>query len=240
MRSVIADASQAMFRRGQVDWALWQWFVAGKSAPREPPSTFLIRIKRLIEIDRKGRLPRGTHHLSVPRYAFFDEPPEGTGADMKYSPLSVFCLAIGLDLLDAGFSQFEVAFLIRGIRPFLAPQYQWALNHPPSVLGPIPHEDPREPFILRNRLKLADRRIFMLVNKVDISEQFSQTFKTPIILEPQFYHGLEALLMGLDKLDYNDRRAFVLEIAHTAVQVSKLLLEAPMVKRGRQPRGQHP
>src|SRR5215210_6499323 len=64
--------------------------------------------------------PKGTPVL--PRYAFYDAPPEGIGSDTEYSAFRVFCLAIGLDLLDAGFSQLEVAFLIRHIWDFPDPK----------------------------------------------------------------------------------------------------------------------
>jgi hypothetical protein len=224
------------FRRGQVDWALWQWFVAGKTAPKEPPSAFLTRIKRLLEIDRLGEQPKGTHHALLPRYAFYDAPPEGMGSDTEYSAFRVFCLAIGLDLLDAGFSQLEVAFLLRHITGDLEPQYKRALKYPPVPRIHIPHEDmPELSYFIRRGIKYADPRIFMLVNKIDVSKQFSQSFKGPSILKPQFYWGLIALNEELQSLDYNNRRAFILEIGHTAVQITKLLSEAPVAKRGRPP-----
>jgi hypothetical protein len=224
------------FRRGQVDRALWHWFVAGKTVSKDPPTPFLTRIRRLLEIDRSGALPRGTHRLRLPRYAFFDAPPDGTGSDTDYAPFNVFCLAIGLDLLDAGFSQLEVVFLIRHLKETLEQQFERAVKYPAIARTFQLHEDvPELPIRTASGIKYADPRIFMLVNKVDVSEQFSEEIRTPIVLRPEFIYGIKALTGELDRLDYNNRRAFVLEMAHTAAQISKLLPSAPVVKRGRQP-----
>src|SRR5215207_7015130 len=183
------------FRRGQVDWALWRWFMLGKGGSAKPHQAFLTRIKRLLEIDRLGEQPKGTHNALLPRYAFYDAPPEGIGSHTEYSAFRVFCLAIGLDLLDAGFSQLEVAFLIRHIKEDLEPWYKRALKYPPVPGVPMPRDNmPELPVavIIRN-IEYVDPRIFMLVNKIDISEQFSQTLHTPLILKPEFFLGLIAL-----------------------------------------------
>ena len=56
------------FKRGQVEWALWQLFAANSPSPARPPQAFLTRIKRLWELDRRMG-------PEAPGYAFFDQGP---------------------------------------------------------------------------------------------------------------------------------------------------------------------
>ena len=218
MTDTSQDSSTRHYRRGQVEWALWQWFTAGEGADR-PPAPFLTRVKRLLDIDRSGSVPIGAEKVPAAKFAFIDGRPGGHGADVEYSPFNAFCLAIGLDLLDAGFSQLEVVFLLRHIEGLLRPQFEQALRYPPVDRAfREPDDMPGVPVVDINGQPKADPRIFMVVNKVDISEQFTAINPgRPIIMKPDFVYGIDELRDRLNRLDYNDRRAFVLEIAHTAV-----------------------
>jgi hypothetical protein len=114
------------FKRNQLEWALWQLFT-GTTAAGAPPKVFRNRIKRLLDLDRdldaEDALGFG--------YAFFNGEGPGLGTEVEYSTYSAFALAIGLDLLDAGFKQSEVVELCRACKPKLRRYFTMALKTPP-------------------------------------------------------------------------------------------------------------
>ena len=118
--------------RGQVEWALWCSFARASFNTGDVPQIFRTRIKRLLEIDRDLDLSEA----EVPPkadYAFAPRPPIDSGA-VAYRAVDAFCLAIALDLLDAGFKQAEIVFLMRYLRPELQKRFP-ALLVPPSLIS---------------------------------------------------------------------------------------------------------
>lgn len=228
------------YRRGQVEWALWQWF-ADPQDKNHPPKAFLTRIKRLLELDRKGDVPRGAETIPVSRYTFCDEKPPGLGTDLDYTPFNAFCLAVGLDMLDAGFKQSEVVFVLRYLRGDLEREYERALTYRPVPRAFRLHQDmPDVPTFMEKGTKKADPRIFLILQKVELVERLTpnKTRKpgdAPVVLEPLILHGIEALREELHRMNYNYRHALVFEIALTAAKVEEFLKQAPIVKRGRRP-----
>ena len=109
---------EATFGRGQVEWALWRCFtISIVTADIEAPKSFLTRIKRLLEIDRG--LDLGDAEVPPQADYAFAPPPSDESGETAYSAVDAFCLAIALDLLDAGFKQAEIVFLMRYLRPEL-------------------------------------------------------------------------------------------------------------------------
>jgi hypothetical protein len=238
--SVAPSEAQTSYRRGQVEWALWRWF-ADPQGEEPPPKPFLTRIKRLLEIDRSDNVPRGAETVPVVRFAFIDQAPANKGSDVGFSAFNAFCLAFGLDMLDAGFNQSEVVFVLRYIRNDLDREYKRALERPPLPRTfRLAEEMPDVPSFHEKGVTYADPRIFMVLQKVELVERFP-TWKAkganqaPLILKPIFKRGIETLRNELHELGYNNRRALVFEIAHTAVIVTDLLKKAPEIKRGRPP-----
>ena len=90
------------YKRGQVEWALWRFFLQGRQVGPEQQKVFLTRIKRLLELDRGEDLGAKTETPHA-RFAFADAAPEGKGTDADFRPFNAFCLALALDLLDTGF-----------------------------------------------------------------------------------------------------------------------------------------
>jgi hypothetical protein len=230
---------ETSYRRGQVEWALWRWF-ADVQDDDLPPKPFLTRIKRLLEIDRSDNVPRGAETVPVVRFAFINQPAN-KGTDVEFSAFNAFCLAFGLDMLDAGFNQSEVVFVLRYLRNELEQEYERALERPPAprMFG-LAEDMPDVPSFEERGIRKADPRIFMILNKVELVERFPRwtakgAKEAPLILKPVFRHGIEALRDELHELGYNHRRALVFEIAHAAVIVTDLLKKAPEIKRGRRP-----
>ena len=222
------------FRRGQVEWALWQYFATGPAAGGSLPKVFATRVKRLLELDRsKKRFPakiRPSHS-----FAFFDSDPEGQGSDAEYSCFNVFCLAIGLDLLDAGFKQSEVVIFLKHVRADLAEQFEWIAKNPIAPrMKMSPNDRPECPTYEDRGGRYADCRVFLVVEKIEMGETYGKKpSAVPLIFAPTFCRGIEALQEELHTMNFNRRKVLVLELANTAVMIGELLDRAPEIRRGR-------
>lgn len=225
---------EGTFKRGQVEWALWEYFAGGRIKRASSPKIFATRIKRLLELDRsmkKFPAEKPPRH----RFAFHDAEPDGRGIDASYSHFNAFCLAIGLDLLDVGFKQSEVVFLLKYVRADLERQFEWIRRNPVIPRSKIPAEDrPRCPVFEINGIRYADCRVFAVIEKIEVKEAFTtERVKVPLILEPIFCRGIEALRNELHTMNFDRRKVLVLELAHTVVMVSEFLEGAPQIQRGR-------
>lgn len=220
------------FKRSQVEWALWRFASFLRNAGEKPPKVFLTRIKRLLEIDRADR-------GEGERFAFIGAAPQGQGVDVEFTAFDACCLALALDLLDAGFKQSEVVFLMRHIREELEPEFAWIMRDPPPTRQRRFAKDaPDKPSYAEGARRWADYRVFIVVQKVEMTEVFPAlakrtAAKVPIFLEPVFCRGIEALQVELHRMGHGYRKAMVLEIAHAAALVTSFLENAPITKRGR-------
>jgi hypothetical protein len=228
------------YGRGQVEWALWRSFTFARFAASEAaPKVFRTRIKRLLEIDRDLDLSDAEVQPEAD-YAFAPLPSI-QGGDTAYQAVDVFCLAIGLDLLDAGFKQTEVVFLLRYLRPELDSHFPDLLGEP-SLLGGRRQRAKTYPHLPRyerkGRRQRADKRLFVVLQKLEMTEIMSardqERHPHPVMLEPIFCPGIAALTASLDDLMPTHRRAVtVLELAGSAKAVAAFLEQAPVVPRGR-------
>ena len=231
----MADAS---YGRGQVEWALWRSFARAQFSRSEVPQVFRTRIKRLLDIDREMDLS-GAEVPPEADYAFAP-PASAQSGEFAYAPIDAFCLAVGLDLLDAGFKQSEVVFLMRYLRPDLEAHFNTMLA-PPSLIDRQRHrakDYPKLPVYKERGRSYADGRLFVILQKIELTEIHpglqSGRSLLPVILEPRFCAGITKLGEALHDLLPNRRRAVtVLELAGTAQAVQSFLKEAPVIRRGR-------
>jgi hypothetical protein len=193
---------------------------------------FRTRIKRLLELDR-------VNQKSGERFAFVEQPPGGRGVDVAFTAFDAFCLGFGLDLLDTGFKQSEVVFLIRHIRQHLLEQYDWIRSGPPPDQQYADAESyPDRPSFEHGNYRAVDCRVFAVIEKVEMTEIFSslqdQSARTePLIMEPKYCRGIEELREELHQMNDGYRKAMVVEMAYTAAGITELLNQAPVVRRGR-------
>jgi hypothetical protein len=218
------------YKRNQVEWALWSFFsITRYSVTPSIPRVFRTRIKRLLEIDRAAE-----YEEAVER-AFIDVAPEGTGTDLQYTRFNVFTLSVALDLLDAGFPQAEIVFLLRHSRKDLEIEFEEMLPKLPRPRGRLtPDLRPGCPTYVLNGRKYADCRRFMIVEKLDMKEIYpGDRDNYPLIRQPIFAEGIDQLKLELDGLNHRRRKALVLELANGAALLLEYLAKAPLVTRGR-------
>jgi len=234
--------SNVTYRRGQVEWALWRAFTLARSPGDGPPPIFKTRIKRLLDLDRD--LDASVFGAEPPCAFAFVEPSEGgSGTEAQYAAFDVFCLALALDLLDVGFKQGEVVFLMRHLRE---PLEDWfpALVDRPSLIDRqwnLAKMHPKLPRLERGggKAPLADARVFLILNRIEMTEVLApapprRKGSPAVFLEPVFCEGVAELQTRLDTLMPLHRRTVItLEITAVAQAISTFLDAAPLVPRGR-------
>lgn len=219
------------FSRGQMEWALWQSMSHhGPDDPRRAliPLVFLNRIKRLIEIDSAGS-----------EGVFGAKERTGRGSVATYTRFHVFLMRVGLVLLDSGYKQSDVLFLLQHIKSDLEIHYRKILksqrNNPREPVGAANFPDwPKR----SDNPQFADMMIYMSVRKIELTEcwDLPASFRdNPFILVPEFYFGQDALAKGL-KLGFRGPSTTLVEIGNMAVSTDNWLSKAPIKKRGRKPK----
>lgn len=201
------------YSRGQVEIALWET-LSQSSDHTEVDRTFCGRIRKLLDLDRKQAAG-----ANIENFAFHSAAPGGKGLGAQFGFLDAFCIAVALDLLDLGFKQSEVVYLLRHIRDGLEIQAGTILVDPP---------------ILRAPTDAGDKRLFMLIRKVELQELFHTraTNPEPVILRPDFCKAAD-IGDALAVLGYNDRSRVIIELAELAVLLEQQLDAAPPIQRGR-------
>ena len=226
------------YGRGQVEWALWRSFTRTQYSDTPVPQIFRTRIKRLLEIDRDLDLKDA--EVSPKADYAFAPPPSAESGDAAYAAVDAFCLAIALDLLDAGFKQAEIVFLMRVLRSGLDRRFSNLLA-PPLLIDRQRHRArnyPNLPFYNDDGKRLADNRVFVVVQKLELTEiipaSAQRRHAESVILQPVFCAGATALGAKLHDIMPDRRRtATVLEVAATAQAVQAFLDAAPIIRRGR-------
>jgi len=230
--------SNVTYGRGQAEWALWKTFVRSGSNKGDVSKVFRTRVKRLLEIDRALDL---SNRDVVPSNDFaFVAPPEIPGGEVAFASFDTFCLAVALDILDAGFKQSEVVFLMRHLRIDLE-EYFIRMREAPDLNARVrysPKKHPNLPTYRHNGKEYADPRTFVVVRKKEFTEALPSGKPTdrndPMFLEPQFCDGIMALNEVLsDLLPNRGRVATVVELTATAQAVCAFLEQAPEIRRGR-------
>jgi hypothetical protein len=149
-------------------------------------------------------------------------------------------MGLALVLLDAGFKQSDVLFLLRHTKDRLADPYQRIMASPPAPGMQIFWKDrpnsPHHPY----HPTMADCSAFLLIRKIEMLECWPRRKDSrkkgqqePFILGPTFCFGLDELKKELDRLNYEYPSRMVIELADMAVMLHGLLERAPLAKRGR-------
>ncbi len=220
------DQDDMHYKRNQIEEALWRLFNEGNTG--EPiPVVFRTRIKRLLELDRSMDLP------DADGLAFQDARPEGRGVEVAFTSANVFALALGLDLLDMGYKQAEIVFLLQHIRDSLTDIHEYIMKGPPAAQGRLlPNNRPNSPTMTIKGREYADCNVFLLIRKVELKEAWSAQPKDPLILKPGIAYGRAELNEKMSEMGMGNRKFLVLEIANSAALLEAWLGETEPIKRG--------
>ena len=97
------------------------------------------RAKRLLEIDRKKEIFESK--VAHACHAFCESLPDGKGTDISYTAFDAFCLGFALDMLDIGFKQAEIVYVLRHARASMKVVYRLIMASPPAPPQEIAPED---------------------------------------------------------------------------------------------------
>ena len=136
------------YKRSQIEDAICQTNVSiGKARAKT-----LVRIKRLLEMDRALKTNRRSKDQRISGYAFFSDAAPGKGAEILFQDYECFALDIALRLVDHGIAHGDVVEILRDLRPNLQIQHKRILALPAQNL--IGYDVPTEsgaPVLISNQ-----------------------------------------------------------------------------------------
>ncbi len=125
-----------MFTRGQIEWAIAQATGRTEGLSDEPRQDLKMKVKRLLDLDRKRGDRRGESLAeSFGASPFLRAGLPGKGFAISYTRFDAFALLLGLHLLDANVPQMAVIRLLRRIRPELQREHERILRLSPQALA---------------------------------------------------------------------------------------------------------
>jgi hypothetical protein len=216
-----------VYTRGQMEWALWrQLNHVGHDPIRPAPRVFGNRIKKLLDLDKASG---GKVFSSGPAGW-----SPGSGVAVEYHRFGVFLMWLGLTLLDAGFKQSDVLFLLSHIKaPLRDEPYEYILKNPPSPGQMMFHSDrpncPPHPV----RQNHADCSVFLMIRKIELRECWNWAKDDPFIFGPRFCYGLTDLQKQMDRLNSEYPSTMVIELAEAITTLNGILENSPRIMRGR-------
>ena len=105
-----------MFTRGQIEWAIAQATDRTQGPGGEPRHDLKMKVKRLLDLDRKKGIDAAKPWSEFRRFAFLEGGLPGKGLAISYTPYDAFALLLGLHLLGSNVPQMAVIWLLRRIR----------------------------------------------------------------------------------------------------------------------------
>jgi hypothetical protein len=182
---------------------------------------FQARIKKLLDLDRtfSAEATRGS-----PR-AFTDHAGLKQGVDASYTHFNAFSLALGLELLEAGFKQSEVVLWLRLTRPWIEAEYAQILsghfreNFSNDAPIPLPNTRQRCYMSVEHLITPEDLPELKLQSKVTKGKD------TPLAIVPKFFEGTDQLGAAIGRAPSDVRRWLIIECRTLAVRLHNALIE---------------
>jgi hypothetical protein len=200
----VKDAFDPVFTRSQIEWALWRHQPDAKA---QIPSSFKMRCKHLLELDRSEGKHDGV-------FAFSDEPPQSQGDHGLFSFFDAMMLSTALGFLGLGFKRREVVLFLRERRAHYRKSFGPLLNRKlADALAGKPPTPEHERHIDRLRI---------VVKRLDPA--------------PTHAKGSREVLLSKSEIEQVTRGDFdsciILDLTYTARNLAPFLLKAPQRRRG--------
>ena len=221
-----------MFTRGQIEWAIAQ--VSGRTVRPggEPRHDLKMKLKRLLDIDRKKGIDAAQARPEFRRFAFLEGGLPGKGFAISYTPYDAFALLLGLHLLDSNVPQLAVIRLICLIRRELEREHDRILRLSPERLAQSKHALERR---IKEGLLVEDpRKMIFLVLPTGAGADLLYRRKQDDTIKLANIAGSPAELV--DVVAFFTRVSppvLVFELINPAHQLASWLEQAPLIRRGR-------
>ena len=132
-------AGDEMLTRGQIEWAIAKATDRTQGPGGEPRHDLKMKLKRLLDLDRKKGTDAAQAWPEFRRFAFLEGGLPGKGLAISYTPYDAFALFLGLHLLGSNVPQMAVIRLLRRIRLDLAREHERILRLSPERLAQSKH-----------------------------------------------------------------------------------------------------
>lgn len=216
----------AEYTRGQAEFALISHFLNGQNGTGLTKKKLKTRAKRLLELDSAM-----SESENLP-CAFVTENKGAQGGARVFLYENVFNIGLGLELLDAGFKQSEVVFLLQHSQEILYTAAQRIKKYPNAFRQAVSSADyPDLPKDMKDS-NLADLRTFFIFQRLD-RPNLVKGKKAPLFLLPKICFGIESLASEINDISYSQSKATIVELGNLGISLNNHLKQAPQIKRGR-------
>jgi hypothetical protein len=221
-----------MFTRGQVEWAIAQATDRTQGPGGEPRHDLKMKLKRLLDLDRKKGIDAAKPWAEFRRFAFFEGGLPGKGLAISYTPYDAFALLLGLRLLGSNVPQMAVIRLLRRIRLELAREHERILRLPPERLAQSKHGLERkieEGLLVRDPQKM----VFLILPAGAGADLFYRRSQDDSLELANIARSPAELLGFVAHLTLVSPPVLVFELVNAAHQLASWLESAPVIRRGR-------
>lgn len=188
--------------------------------PIQQVNRLCARTKKLLDLDRSlaSKATRGS-----PR-AFTDHTGLKQGVDASYTHFNAFSLALGLELLEAGFKQSEVVLWLRLTRPWIEAEYAQILrghireNFPDDA--PIPLPNPRQRYYMSVEHLITPEDL----PELKLPRKSTKGKNTPMAIVPKYFEGTDQLATAIGRAPSDVRRWLIIECRTLAVRLHNALV----------------
>ena len=221
-----------MFTRGQVEWAIAQATDRTQGPGGEPRHDLKMKLKRLLDLDRKKGIDAAQAWPEFRRFAFLEGGLPGKGLAISYTPYDAFALLLGLHLLGSNVPQMAVIRLLRRIRRELEQEHELIVRLSPERLAQNKHDLERK---IRGGLLVEDPRkmVFLILPAgagADLLYRRSQDSSPKLA---NIAHSPAELVDVVAHLALVAPPVLVFELINAAHQLAWWLKSAPLIRRGR-------
>ena len=221
-----------MFTRGQIVWAIAQATGRTVRPDGEPRQDLNMKLKRLLDIDRKKGIDASQAEPEFRRFAFLEGGLPGKGLAISYTPYDAFALLLGLHLLESNAPQMAVIRLLRRIRRELVREHAKILRHLPQDLAQMKHGIERR---IKDGLlaKEPAKMVFLVLPSGAGADLLYRRGKDDTIKLANIARSRDELVDVVAHLALISPPVLVFELINPAHQLAWWLERAPLIRRGR-------
>jgi hypothetical protein len=221
-----------MFTRGQVEWAIAQATGQTQGLGGEPRHDLKMKLKRLLDLDRKKGVDAAQVWPEFRRFAFLEGGLPGKGLAISYTLYDAFALLLGLRLLGSNVPQMAVIRLLRRIRLELEREHERILRVAPERLAQSKHGLERK---IKDGLFVKDPRkmVFLALPAGAGAELFYRRSQDNSLELANIARAPAKLVDIVAHLTLVSPPVLVFELINPAHQLAWWLESAPLIRRGR-------
>ena len=221
-----------MFTRGQIEWAIAQATGRRVRPDGESPDGLNMKLKRLLDIDRKKGIDASQAEPEFRRFAFLEGGLPGKGFAISYTGYDAFALLLGLHMLESNVPQMAVIRLLRRIRLELVREHASILRLSPQGLAQMKHGIERR---IKDGLLVKEpaKMVFLVLPSGAGADLLYRRGQDDTIKLANIARSRDELVDVVAHLALVSPPVLVFELINPAHQLAWWLERAPLIRRGR-------